>query len=97
MKKVKLYQLIDLLEEIKKVDDLISVHRKAKSSPLLLNQYETKKNQLIGTMMNELTAPPVQSIQSHLLAKLLLNKYYPTKPGDESITDADLSKLAAVI
>jgi len=97
MKKVKLYQLMDLMEEIKKIDDLVSTHRKAKSSALLLNQYETKKNQLIGTMMNELSAPPVQSTQSYLLIKMILNKYYSSPTGDEVITDVDISKLAAVI
>jgi hypothetical protein len=97
MKKVKLYQLMDLVEEIKKLDELIATHRKAGTSALLINQYETKKNQLIGSMIIELASPPIQSTQSYLLIKSLLEKYYPAKPGEAAINDADMSKLADAI
>ncbi|MCR8557075.1 hypothetical protein KXD93_05455 [Mucilaginibacter sp. BJC16-A38] len=97
MKKVKLFQLIDLMEEIKKTDDLISASKKEKTSLLLINQYQTKKNQLIGSIINELSTPPLQSTQSYLLVKMILEKYYPAKAGDVVITDGDLSKLVAAI
>ncbi|MDP9080099.1 MAG: hypothetical protein M3O71_21955 [Bacteroidota bacterium] len=97
MKKVKLFQLIDLMEEIKKTDDLIAASRKEKTSLLLINQYQTKKNQLIGSIINELSTPPLQSAQSYLLVKMILDKYYPAKTGDAVITDSDLSKLLVTL
>lgn len=97
MKKVKLFQLMDLIEEIKKTHDLIIAGRKQKTSALLINQYETKKNQLIGSIINELSTPPLQSTQSYLLVKMILEKYYPAKADDAAITDGDLIKLVAAI
>ena len=51
----------------------------------------------MGSLIDELASPPVQSTQSYLLIKMLLNKYYPIKLEDELIMDSDISKLAAVI
>jgi hypothetical protein len=56
-----------------------------------------KKTKLMGSLIDELASSPVQSTQSYLLIKLLLNKYYPVKPEEELILDSHISKLAAVI
>jgi len=95
MKKVKLFQLMDLVEEIKKVEDLITASRKARTSALLIKQYETKKNQLIGSLISELNSPLLQSTQSYLLIKMLLEKYYPAM--EDGISDVDFAKLAKAI
>lgn len=97
MKKVKLFQLMDLVEEIKKVEDLITTSRKTRTSALLIKQYETKKNQVMGSLINELTSPELQSTQSYLLIKLLLEKYYPVSEGDGGISDVDIAKLVKAI
>ena len=49
------------------------------------------------SLIDELASPPVQSTQSYLLIKMILNKYYPLKPEEELIKDTDIYKLAAVI
>ena len=96
MKKTEIYKLMDLIEDIKKLDELISIHRQTGSS-FLIDQYEAKKTQLMGFLIDELASPPVQSTQSYLLIKMILNKYYPVKSGEEFIMDSDISKLAAAI
>jgi len=96
MKKTEIYKLIDLIEDVKKLDELISLHRQLDTSDFMVSQYEEKKTKLIGLLIEELASPPVQSTQSYLLIKMLLNKYYPFKP-EELLIDSDISKLAAAI
>lgn len=97
MKKGEIYKLMDLIEDIKKLDELISLHRQLDTSDFMISQYEAKKTKLLGILIDELVSPPVQSTQSYLLIKMLLNKYYPFKPEDGLIVDSDISKLAAAI
>lgn len=96
MKKTEVYKLMDLIDEIKKLDELISIHREIDTSEFMITQYEAKKTKLMGSFIDELASPPVQSTQSYLLIKMILNKYYPIKP-EELIKDSDISKLAAAI
>jgi len=76
---------------------LISLHHRLDTSDFMISQYEAKKNKLMGLLIDELASPPVQSTQSYLLIKMLLNKYYPVKPEEQLIMDSDISKLAAAI
>ena len=97
MKKVEIYKLMDLIEDIKKLDELISLHHQMGGSDFVISQYEEKKNKLMGLLIDELASPPVQSTQSYLLIKMLLDKYYPAEPQDQLIVDSDIGKLAAAI
>lgn len=97
MKKGEIYKLMDLIEDIKKLDELISLHRQVDASDFMISQYEDKKTKLMGSLIDELASPPVQSTQSYLLIKMILNKYYPIKPEEELIVDSDISRLAAAI
>ena len=96
MKKIEIYKLMDLIDDIKKINELISIHRKA-GDEFMISQYEAKKTKLIGSLIDELASPPVQSTQSYFLIKMILNKYYPAVPEEELIKDSDIYKLAAVI
>lgn len=87
---------MDLVEELRKLDEALVAHRKANASKYVIGQHETKKARLIGELINELASPPVQSNQSYLLIKVLLDKYFPGDAATE-ITDADINKLAALI
>lgn len=97
MKKAEIYKLMDLIEDVKKLDELISLHRKSDPSGFMISQYEAKMTKLAGTLIDELASPPFQSINSYLLIKKFLNKYYPSVPEEDLITDSDISKLAAAI
>jgi hypothetical protein len=97
MKKVEVLKLMDLVEDIKKLDELIVASRKKKTSDFVLNQYEAKKVKMVGSIINELANPPIQSIESYLLIKKILNKYYPNMPEDELMSNDDIGKIVAVI
>jgi len=97
MKKAEIYKLINLIEDVKKLDELISLHRQLDDSDFMVSQYDAKKTKLMGILIDELASPPVQSAQSYLLIKMLLDKYYPVNPKEKLIIDSDISKLAAVI
>jgi|ERR1700761_8058783 hypothetical protein len=97
MKKAEIYKLMDLIEDVKQLDKLISIHLDTDNSDLMVSQYEAKKTKLMGMLIDELASPPVQSTQSYLLIKMLLNKYYPVKPDDALGMDKDISLLAAAI
>jgi len=97
MKKVEVLKLMDLVEDIKKLDELIVTSRKKKTSDFVLNQYEAKKIKMVGSIINELANPPIQSIESYLLIKKILNKYYPNMPEEELMSDGDIGKIVAVI
>ncbi|QEC75420.1 hypothetical protein [Mucilaginibacter ginsenosidivorax] len=97
MKKVEVLKLIDLIEEIKKLDELITQSRKKKTSDFVLNQYEVKKIKMIGSIINELANPPIQSMESYLLIQKILNKYYPNIDNGDLLNDGDVAKILAVI
>jgi hypothetical protein len=97
MKKVDVLKLMDLVEDIKKLDELIVTSRQKKTSDFVLNQYEAKKIKMVGSIINELANPPIQSIESYLLIKKILNKYYPNLPEEELMSDSDIGKIVAVI
>jgi hypothetical protein len=88
---------MDRIDEIKKLDELIPIHHQVDASKFMISQYEAKKTKLMGSLIDELASPPVQSTQSYLLIKMILNKYYPIKPEEELINDSFFSKLAAAI
>jgi hypothetical protein len=97
MKKVEVLKLIDLIEEIRKLDELIAQSRKKKTSDFVINQYEVKKLKMIGSIISELANPPIQSMESYLLIQKILNKYYPNLDNSELLNDSDVSKIIAVI
>lgn len=97
MKKVEVLKMIDLVEEIKKLDDLIQQSRKKKTSDFVINQYEAKKLKLIGSTITELASAPIQSIESYQLIQKILNKYYPNISEDALLNDDDISKIATAI
>ncbi|MEO3406614.1 hypothetical protein AAFN85_22050 [Mucilaginibacter sp. CAU 1740] len=97
MKKVEVLKLIDLVDEIRKLDELIQQSRAKKTSDFVINQYEAKKLKLVGSIITELASAPIQSIESYLLAQKILNKYYPIEGNDELLKGDDISKIAAAI
>lgn len=97
MKKVEVLKMIDLVEEIKKLDELIQQSRKKKTSDFVINQYEAKKLKLIGSTITELASAPIQSVESYHLIQKILNKYYPSISEDNLLNDDDISKIATAI
>ena len=97
MKKVEVLKLIDLVDEIRKLDELIQQSRAKKTSDFVINQYEAKKIKLVGSIITELASSPIQSVESYLLVQKILNKYYPITGNEDLLKDDDISKIAAAI
>jgi hypothetical protein len=97
MKNAALYKLMDLIEDVKKLDQLISLHREHDPSDFMISQYEAKMTKLVGSLIDELASPPVQSPDSYLLIRKILNKYYHFSPEEALIADSHINKFAAII
>lgn len=96
MKGGQLYRLMDLIEDIRKVDALILMHKDTAENSLMSDQYEAKKTKLMGQLIDELVSPQIQSPQTFTLIQRIISKYYPGTENDEAL-DADMQRLAKAI
>lgn len=76
MKESKKYQLQDLIDKIDQVEKMIKLHSN-NPSKFMLEQYEAKKEKLLGYLIDELIDAKVRSPYSFRLIVLALRKYYP--------------------
>lgn len=76
MTEAKKYQLQDLIEKIDQVDSMIKLHADNPSS-FMLEQYEAKKQKLLGYLIDELIDSTLRSPYSFRIIVLALQKYYP--------------------
>ncbi|MBE8719948.1 hypothetical protein [Sphingobacterium pedocola] len=97
MKNVEMYGLMDLVDEIKKIDAIILLHKNAQDNDFMVSQYEAKKVKLMAQLIDALAAPKVRSEQSFSLIQMLLSKFYPSKIDNEVIKDNSLKELMAAI
>ena len=96
MKNLQVFKLIDLIEEIKKVDTMLLLHDNLDSSSFMSEQYESKKTKLMSQLIDELISPSVQSPQSLSLIQQILSKFYPQTDRNQEY-DEDIKKLVATI
>ncbi|RYX83492.1 hypothetical protein EON73_03825 [bacterium] len=72
----KLFKLIDLVEDIKKLDEIIAFHQTNTDSTIMLFQYQAKKVKLTSLLISELISSQFKSTSSLLFIKRLLDKFY---------------------
>ncbi|MEO6228564.1 MAG: hypothetical protein ABJB11_17425 [Ferruginibacter sp.] len=72
----KIFKLVDLIEDIKKVDEMIVLHQKDLEFNIMLSQYQAKKVKLTTQLITELTSPEFKSTNSLLFIKHFLDKFY---------------------
>ena len=96
MKNTKVYHLMDLMDEIKKIDAMILLHKNSEDNDFMISQYEAKKIKLVAQLIDALAAPSVQSEQSFSLIQKIISKFYP-KSEKNQMTDMDLEELIAAI
>ena len=92
----KILKLIDLINDIKKVDALIQLHKNLNDSEIITNQYVAKKEKLIGYLINELNAPQNRSLESFHAIKLVIDNFYSKRdeiPFHGAFTKNDLAEL----
>ena len=79
MEKEKLYRLMDVLDEIKQIDELISKHelQGEEASSIMLDQYKARKEQLLMYFINEINASTEYRSYRLSMIKLIMERFYP--------------------
>ena len=99
MNKQSLYKIQDILEELKKIEELILVHTSNHSSDFVISQYQDKKTNLVSILVEELSAPSIKSASSLFLIRKILDKYV-NEPVSERLNKVDFNyfkQLEAII
>ncbi|MDX6191508.1 hypothetical protein SGQ83_19295 [Flavobacterium sp. Fl-318] len=75
MKDNKLYHILDLIEEIDKVDKMILLHENS-SSAVMSNQYKNQKLKLSNYLVKELLTNSDNRSEVMYIIKLFIEKFY---------------------
>lgn len=75
MKDNKLYNILDLIEEINKVDKMINLHKDSKSN-LMFNQYKNQKLKLSNYLFKELLANSDNKPEVMYIINIFIEKFY---------------------
>ena len=85
MEKEKLYRLMDVLDEIKQVEELISKYefQGEDASSIMLDQYKARKEQLLIYFINEINASTEYRSYRLSMIKLIMERFYPEIKEDK--------------
>jgi hypothetical protein len=75
MTEKRLYHILDLIEEISKVDKMIQLHQ-GSDSALMLNQYKSQKLKLSSFLFKELLSNSEHQTEVIHLIHLFVEKFY---------------------
>lgn len=90
------HHLKELIENIKKTEEMISLHKANGTSSLMTIQYESLKARQISELIDGLAVPPYQTVESISLIKQILNKFYPNI-AEGAVKQKELRELADTI
>lgn len=93
MKKEALYNILDLIEEIEKVDEMTKIHSNS-DSDLMLNQYKNQKLKLTNLLFKELFENYRNNSEIMYLYKLLIEKFYQHEINHHQSLEKDISLSA---
>lgn len=96
MKKVELNNILDLMDEIKKLDALLLLHNSMGQDDFMISQYQSKKVKLMAELIDALASPKIQSEQSFSLIQKILGKFYP-QINDRDLEDESFKEIVASI
>ncbi|MEN5197550.1 hypothetical protein [Sphingobacterium faecium] len=96
MKKVELNNILDLMDEIKKLDALLLLHSSMGQDDFMISQYQSKKVKLMAELIDALASPKIQSEQSFSLIQKILGKFYP-QINDRDLEDESFKEIVASI
>ena len=68
------HHLKELIDNIKKTEEMITLHKTNGTSSLMTAQYEAIKAKQISELFGGLSMPPYQTVESISVIKHLLNK-----------------------
>ncbi|NIG54777.1 hypothetical protein [Chitinophaga sp. Cy-1792] len=97
MEKIELNRLMDLLEDIKKIDSMILLHQSLDDSNFMTSQYQSKKIELVGKFIDDLISLNIQSAHTFSLIQKVISKYYPSIGDDDGNFDDEMSQLSQAI
>lgn len=93
MKDNKLYQILDLIEEITKVDKMIELHRGAEST-IMLEQYQHQKFKLSAYLFKELISNSGDDKGVVYLIKIFIDKFYGHEmKNSKTVKDEHLERI----
>ncbi len=86
MEKEKLYRLMDVLDEIKEIDELILKHESQgeEASSLMVDQYKARKEQLLTYFINEINASADYRSPRLSMIKMVMERFYPEDKEEKS-------------
>lgn len=90
------YHLIQLIDEIKKTEEIIAINKASGALSVVITQYEAIKAKQISELIDSLAIPPYQTIESISVIKQILDKYYPNMP-EGIVKQKELRELAETI
>ena len=97
MKDNKLYSILDLIEEINKVDKMIDLHSKS-DSVLILNQYQNQKLKLSNYLFKELLTNSDNRSEVMYIIKIFIEKFYNNEINHLNFGENDsLKKIESVV
>ena len=101
MVKDRLYRLMDIVDEIKKIDQQLSKHAELgnEETNLLSNQYKARKEQLLVYFINELNASNIYQASRLGIIKQIMERFYQSSDKDVLFQskDEDLYQLTRAI
>src|SRR5690554_6849907 len=77
----KLYHILDLIEEINKVDKMIEIHKNSELD-LMLKQYQNQKLKLSSLLFKELLTNTDNSTDDMYLIRMFIVKFYTEEVND---------------
>jgi len=90
------HHLKELIDNIKKTEEIIVLHKTNNTSSLMASQYEALKAKQVSELIDGLAVPPYQTVESISLIKQILNKFYPNIP-DDLVKQKELRELEDTI
>ena len=92
----RINHLKELIENIKKTEEIIALHKQSGDLKIMPTQYEALKAKQVAELIDELTMPPFQTVESFSIIKIVINKYYPSINSD-TVQQKELKELALTI
>ncbi len=97
MKNESLYQVLDLMEEIHKVNQMIELHSSLETSGIMMDQYESQKTKLTSFLFKELLDMSDNSTNTMYLIKAIIEKFYDRELANHDLhNEEDLKKIERV-
>lgn len=95
MNSAQLDIILNLVAEIKKLDEVISLHS---GDAFMQNQYRRRKDKFVGTLIDKLVDQHLFSVDSVLVIKDLIERFYKDDiQNHPRPTDHSLSVISASI